>query len=494
MSSTYELTMKLFQCQSCGHPLYFENTHCERCHHQTGYLPDIEVVTAVEPDGDKWIALADPDKRYRFCSNWERLACNWMVEADATRRCAAPASTTAPFPTFPIPARYALWRRMEEAKRRLIYSLIKLKLPTPSLASGDQEPLVFDFLADAPNARKDHYRPRRRDHHDLARRGRRRRTRKAAHRAARAVPHAARPLPPRGRPLLLGPAGARRRTARGLPRRVRRRDAPTTTKRCSATTRTARRRTGGKASFPPTRPCIRGRTSPRPGRTTCTSSTRSRWRTRSISVAPRVAADEGLSAVVDRNPYRAPNVETAARRVAAAHLRGQQPQPQHGPARSLSLRHLDAGGRQAAVHPRPHSQTAQGAERRFPRLAPPPKRASNAPRFPTEKLSAAARRRLGVGEENDAATQPVDKRQTARRGQGGECHELLLRTWLSSPSSIRTISSTPVLARSATSTTPTLCAGPNARTLGTGCGAEKVPLTATSNDGRPRCHRRHGRN
>ena len=39
---------------------------------------------------------------------------------------------------------------MEEAKRRLIYSLIKLKLPTPSLASGEQEPLVFDFLADAP--------------------------------------------------------------------------------------------------------------------------------------------------------------------------------------------------------------------------------------------------------------------------------------------------------------------------------------------------------
>jgi hypothetical protein len=39
---------------------------------------------------------------------------------------------------------------MEEAKRRLIYSLIKLKLPTPSLASGEQEALVFDFLADLP--------------------------------------------------------------------------------------------------------------------------------------------------------------------------------------------------------------------------------------------------------------------------------------------------------------------------------------------------------
>ncbi len=93
--------MKLFECQSCGHPLYFENTKCERCHHQTGYLPDLEVVSAVEPEGDKWVALADRSKLYRFCANWELHACNWMVEAEAVRRCAAPASTTAPSRTSP---------------------------------------------------------------------------------------------------------------------------------------------------------------------------------------------------------------------------------------------------------------------------------------------------------------------------------------------------------------------------------------------------------
>ena len=82
--------MKLFECQSCGHPLYFENTKCERCHHQTGYLPDLEVVSAVEPEGDKWVALADRSKLYRFCANWELHACNWMVEADsATPLCRA---------------------------------------------------------------------------------------------------------------------------------------------------------------------------------------------------------------------------------------------------------------------------------------------------------------------------------------------------------------------------------------------------------------------
>ncbi len=142
--------MKLFACQSCGHPLYFENTKCERCQHLTGYLPELEVVTAVEPEGDKWVALADRSKLYRFCSNWEMHACNWMVEADSGSTLCRACQHNRTIPDISDPVHFALWRRMEEAKRRLIYSLIKLKLPMPSLASGAQEALVFDFLADAP--------------------------------------------------------------------------------------------------------------------------------------------------------------------------------------------------------------------------------------------------------------------------------------------------------------------------------------------------------
>lgn len=142
--------MKLFACQSCGNPLYFENTRCERCQHLTGYLPDHEVLSAVEPDGDKWIALADPQKLYRFCANWELHACNWLVPSDAGTTLCRACQHNRVIPDISDPARHALWKRVEEAKRRLVYSLIKLKLPLPSIASGEQSPLVFDFLADAP--------------------------------------------------------------------------------------------------------------------------------------------------------------------------------------------------------------------------------------------------------------------------------------------------------------------------------------------------------
>jgi hypothetical protein len=34
------------------------------------------------------------------------------------------------------------------SKRRLVYSLINLGLPLPTVAGGESEPLIFDFLAD----------------------------------------------------------------------------------------------------------------------------------------------------------------------------------------------------------------------------------------------------------------------------------------------------------------------------------------------------------
>ena len=53
--------MKLFACQNCGQLVYFENVRCERCGHLLGYLPDLGTMSAVEPEGPHWHALADGD-------------------------------------------------------------------------------------------------------------------------------------------------------------------------------------------------------------------------------------------------------------------------------------------------------------------------------------------------------------------------------------------------------------------------------------------------
>lgn len=138
--------MKLYKCQRCSNLLYFESEMCEVCGRKTGYLPEQRVVSAVEPEGRNWIALADPANRYRFCLNWELRACNWMVPHDAATPLCRACQHNRTIPDLSDPHRHALWMKLENAKRRLLYSLMSMKLPVPTPASGDPEPLVFDFL------------------------------------------------------------------------------------------------------------------------------------------------------------------------------------------------------------------------------------------------------------------------------------------------------------------------------------------------------------
>ena len=72
--------MKLFKCQHCGQLLYFENYKCEKCGHDLGYITGAETLSALDPEGGNWRALAIKNKLYRFCVNAQFNVCNWLVE------------------------------------------------------------------------------------------------------------------------------------------------------------------------------------------------------------------------------------------------------------------------------------------------------------------------------------------------------------------------------------------------------------------------------
>jgi hypothetical protein len=129
--------------------LYFENSWCESCSRRLGYLPDIGLLSSVEEDGVFWIAAANPDFPYRFCANWEAYACNWMVPARGSQAFCPACRHNRQIPDISEPENHRLWQKLEVAKRRLFYSLIKLRLPLPTEGSGDPEPLVFQFLTDS---------------------------------------------------------------------------------------------------------------------------------------------------------------------------------------------------------------------------------------------------------------------------------------------------------------------------------------------------------
>ena len=140
--------MKLFECQSCRQPLYFENTRCESCGRQLGYLPARDTVTALQTKDGGLHALAEPKGKYRYCANVTHSVCNWLLPFDHPAQFCAACRHNRTIPDLSQPQNLTRWRKIEIAKHRLFYTLLKLRLPLATRAE-DAEGLAFDFIAES---------------------------------------------------------------------------------------------------------------------------------------------------------------------------------------------------------------------------------------------------------------------------------------------------------------------------------------------------------
>jgi hypothetical protein len=152
--------MKTFRCDNCGHPLFFENVQCLQCGSALAFLPDRLALCAVEPvPGDPaglWQRKARPkrkpdNRRYRLCRNHiEHQACNFAVRSGDPNALCASCRQTRVLPDLSIPDNHDRWYRIEIAKRRLFYTLAKLRLVSVDRADGQTDGPVFEFLAELP--------------------------------------------------------------------------------------------------------------------------------------------------------------------------------------------------------------------------------------------------------------------------------------------------------------------------------------------------------
>ncbi|WP_024278930.1 putative zinc-binding peptidase [Xanthobacter sp. 126] len=147
--------MRLFRCAACDQLLYFENRRCEKCGHDLGYIPQANALVPLEREGDAessvWRAIGrGGEQRYRFCANAALDACNWLMPAEEEGEFCLACRHNRMVPDLTVPENLRKWRKVEVAKHRLIYSLLRLNLPLES--NEDREGgLCFDFLADDPD-------------------------------------------------------------------------------------------------------------------------------------------------------------------------------------------------------------------------------------------------------------------------------------------------------------------------------------------------------
>ena len=149
--------MKSFHCGHCRLLVFFENFQCVKCGHLLAYLPNSGDISSLEPLGDNlWGSVGEGSKgqRYRLCGN--RIAynvCNWAVSAEDPNPLCLSCRLTRVIPDITQQANKDGWFKLEVAKRRLVYSLLSLRLPLRDKIQDPKNGLTFEFKADEPNNR-----------------------------------------------------------------------------------------------------------------------------------------------------------------------------------------------------------------------------------------------------------------------------------------------------------------------------------------------------
>ncbi len=140
--------MKIFSCDHCGSLVYFENTSCVNCGHILGFDERTLSMRALVRNNDGTLVSVGADPfYYYFCQNESYQACNWLVPFGASRSYCLSCSLNRVIPYLGNSENLAHWRIMEQAKRRLVYSLIKSGLLSSTAHFSSS--LGFSFLEDS---------------------------------------------------------------------------------------------------------------------------------------------------------------------------------------------------------------------------------------------------------------------------------------------------------------------------------------------------------
>ena len=140
-----------FSCR-CGRPVYFNNSVCLGCQAPLGFEPELLQVRALQPgpQPDTWKVDGEEDAAptWKRCENFASPAgCNWLTRADEAETLCRSCRLNNTIPTLDNADNCQWWRKIENAKRRLVSQLLSLGLPVVSKVSEDPERgLMFDFL------------------------------------------------------------------------------------------------------------------------------------------------------------------------------------------------------------------------------------------------------------------------------------------------------------------------------------------------------------
>lgn len=114
-----------------------------------GFIPDDSVLSAFTKNNKGQLQASSNGKLYKKCKNYSDYdVCNWMLLIEDSHEYCVSCRLNETIPNLDEDNNLTLWFRMEQAKRRLLYTLLKLDLPVSSQDEDKYKGLKFAFLQD----------------------------------------------------------------------------------------------------------------------------------------------------------------------------------------------------------------------------------------------------------------------------------------------------------------------------------------------------------
>lgn len=146
--------MRTYPC-SCKNTLFFDSTVCLECGHDTGMCPQCQRVVPLIADkqGQLHCGHVDCGVALRKCANYEtEQICNRCLPAPAEeepdKTLCDFCSLTTVIPDLSLSGGRETWRRLEQAKHRVLYILDLIGLPFRPSTQPGAPLLTFEFKAD----------------------------------------------------------------------------------------------------------------------------------------------------------------------------------------------------------------------------------------------------------------------------------------------------------------------------------------------------------
>ena len=141
--------MKLYTCGNCHSLIYFENNICLHCGYSLGFDSNmLSLITLIPDDDHLYLNVQNKKEKYRYCKNAEYGTCNWLIHASQDLEYCQACELNRIIPDLTNEENLRRWKNIEIAKHRLIYSLLRLRLPVSKKMDNEETGIAFDFLAD----------------------------------------------------------------------------------------------------------------------------------------------------------------------------------------------------------------------------------------------------------------------------------------------------------------------------------------------------------